>query len=146
MARTRTRRSALLHDAIEDIRPVEAARAAVGRFGPEVLRIVESCTQADSAPKRPWRDRRERYVRHLGDADRSVLLVSASDKLNNARAIVADLRMIGEAVWDRFSAPREDTLWYYRALVTAFRGNPAHNPALVDELDRVVTEMERLAG
>lgn len=138
--------AALLHDAIEDVSPVEAARAAVGQFGPEVLRIVESCTQANSEPKVPWRERRERYVRHLGEEDRSVLLVSGSDKLHNARAIVADLRTIGAAVWDRFSVPRGDTLWYYRALVTAFRRNPVHTPTLIDELDRVVTEMEHLAA
>jgi hypothetical protein len=35
---------------------------------------------------------------------------------------------------------------YYRALVDAFRANPAHNVAFVDELDRTVTEMERLAS
>jgi len=29
--------------------------------------------------------------------------------------------------------------------VTAFRANPAHRPALIDELERTVTEMERLA-
>jgi hypothetical protein len=75
-----------------------------------------------------------------------VLLVSAADKLNNARAIVADLRAIGEKIWKRFNAPKEDVLWYYGALVDAFRANPAHHAALVDELDRVVAEMQRLSG
>lgn len=137
--------AALLHDTIEDIKPVAEARAAVGRFGPEVLRIVEACSDSDTHPKPPWRERKERTIAHLAGADRSVLLVSASDKLHNARAIVGDLRMIGAKVWERFNAPREEQLWYYRALVTAFRANPAHHPALVAELDRTVTEMERLA-
>ena len=138
--------AALLHDAIEDVQPTEAAREAVGRFGPKVLRIVEACTDADTHPKPPWRERKERYVRHLAEADRSVLLVSASDKLDNARAIVADLRSIGPDLWARFNAGREGQLWYYRALVTAFRANPAHVASLIDELDRTVTEMERLAA
>lgn len=138
--------AALLHDAIEDVEPREAARAAVDNFGPEVRRIVEACSQIDTGPKAPWRERRERYIRHLADADRSVLLVSASDKLSNARAIIADLRTIGPAVWSRFSVPRDETLWYYGSLVTAFRANPAHLPPLIDELDRTVTEMERLAA
>lgn len=86
------------------------------------------------------------YIARLADEDRSVLLVSASDKLHNARSIVRDLRGVGEAVWDRFSVPKADTLWYYRSLVTAYRSNPAHTLALVDELDRTVIEMERLAG
>jgi len=138
--------AALLHDALEDVEPTEAAREAVSRFGPEVLRLVEACTDADTHPKPPWRERKERYVRHLAEADRSVLLVSASDKLDNARAIVADLRSIGPELWSRFKAGRDGQLWYFRSLVTAFRANPAHNPHLIDELDRTVTEMERLAA
>lgn len=138
--------AALFHDAIEDVTPTREARHAVGRFGAEVARVVEACTDADSHPKPPWRARKERYLHHLADADRSVLLVCASDKLHNARAIVADLRTIGPELWERFSATREETVWYYRSLVIAFRANPALEPALIAELDRVVTEMERLAS
>ena len=137
--------AALLHDAIEDVQPVALARRAVAGFGPEVLRIVEACTDADSHPKPPWRNRKEAYIRKLAAADRSVLLVSASDKLHNARAIVADLRRIGAAVWDRFNRDA-DSIWYYRSLVTAYQANPEHAEDLVAELDWTVTEIERLAS
>ena len=43
--------AALLHDAIEDVSPAEAARAAVAAFGPEVLRIVEGCTKPESGSR-----------------------------------------------------------------------------------------------
>ena len=46
----------------------------------------------------------------------------------------------------RFSGTRDETLARYRDLVDAYRSNPASNRDLVDELDRVVTEMHRLAG
>jgi len=137
--------AALLHDAIEDGEPTEAARMTVWSFGEEVGRIVEGCTDADTHPKPPWRERKEKYLESLASKDRSILLVSASDKLHNARSIVRDLRVVGEDLWERFSAPRDQTLWYYRSLVTGYRGNPAHTPALIDELDRTVTEMETLA-
>jgi GTP pyrophosphokinase len=135
--------AALLHDTIEDIRPVEEARAVVATFGPEVLRIVEACTQTDAYPNQPWRERRESYIAGLATEDRAALLVSASDKLYNARSIVSDLHRYGSDVWRRFN-PESDQLWYYRSLVTAFRSNPAHTAALIDELDRTVTEMELL--
>jgi hypothetical protein len=48
--------------------------------------------------------------------------------------------------WERFNGGRDGSLWYYRALVDAFRANPAHLPDLVAELDRTVGEMEALAG
>jgi (p)ppGpp synthase/HD superfamily hydrolase len=138
--------AALLHDAIEDVEPVEMARAEVGRFGAEVLRIVEACTDSDAHPKPPWHDRKEAYLAHLPEADAAILLVSASDKLHNARTIVTDLRRVGPDVWGRFrTASRDDSLWYYRALGDAFRANPAHQPDLIAELDRTVNEMERLA-
>jgi len=137
--------AALLHDAIEDGLPTDAARATVWSFGDEVGRIVEACTQEEPSPSVPWRQRRGEYVARLADEDRAVLLVSASDKLHNARSIVRDLREVGDGLWGRFSSTKEDKLWYYRGLVTAFRSNPAHTPALIDELDRTVTEMEALA-
>src|SRR3954465_15496952 len=69
--------AALLHDAIEDVHYVPGAREAVGAFGAEVLRLVEACADADTEPKPAWRPRKEAYLAHLADADRSVLLVSA---------------------------------------------------------------------
>ncbi len=90
-----------------------------------------------------WRTRKERHIAHIAHASPSVRRVSSADKLHNARAILMDYRALGEAVWDRFNGGRDGTLWYYRALVEAYRA--AGSTALVEELDRVVTEIERLA-
>ncbi len=87
-------------------------------------------------------------------APESVRLVSASDKLHNARAILADLRVLGDVLWRRFNGGKEGTLWYYRSLVGAFNiagYSPAsekfdRSKAVVEELDRVVTKIELLAS
>ena len=134
---------ALLHDAVEDCGGPERQREIDEKFGKEVGAIVAGCTDTDQTPKPPWRARKEKYIAHLKSASASTRLVSASDKLHNARAIVHNLREDGEEVWDRFTARKEGALWYYRSLVTAFREHG--KSALIDELDRVVTEMERLA-
>lgn len=141
--------AALLHDAIEDVTPTDEARAVVGSFGSAVLAIVEGCTDGvagEDGRKAPKAERSRAYLEHLRAADRSILLVSASDKLYNARSIVKDLRVHGDRLWSRFSGSREQTLAYYRELVMAFRANPASNAELVDELDRTVIEMQRLTG
>ena len=117
--------------------------AITGAFGARVADIVAACTDAVSLPKPPWRERKEKYIAHLKDADASTLLVSASDKLHNARAILADLRKDGDGVWSRFMGGKEGTLWYYRSLVTAFRQQGPSD--LIDELDRVVTELETIS-
>lgn len=134
--------AALLHDAIEDT--LETKESLAARFGEEVAGIVEGCSDTDVVPKPPWRERKEMYIEHVREASPSVRLVSSADKLHNARSILADYRAVGEDLWDRFRGGRDGTLWYYRALVGAYEN--AGNTPLVEELDRVVTEIERLAN
>jgi GTP pyrophosphokinase len=135
--------AALLHDAIED-QGGPAAREIIRRmFGSNVVGIVDGCTDAETIPKPPWRERKEAYVAHVASASPSVRLVSCADKLHNARTILADLRTCGDSVWDRFKGGKEGTLWYYRALVNEFgAGGPRE---LAAELERVVSEIERMA-
>lgn len=135
---------ALLHDAVEDGGGLERQKQIEKIFGKEVGAIVAGCTDSDQTPKPPWRERKENYIAHIATASASTRLVSASDKLHNARAIVHNLREDGDSVWERFKAGKQGALWYYRALVTAFRQHGKSH--LIDELDRVVREMERLAG
>lgn len=136
--------AALLHDAVEDQGGAETREEIRRRFGDRVVEIVDGCTDSDATPKPPWKQRKQAYIAHVGVASPSVRLISASDKLDNARAILADYRSLGESLWTRFHGGREGTLWYYRSLVETFR--KAGSNALVEELDRVVTEIEHLAG
>ncbi len=138
--------AALLHDAIEDQGGDEARQEIRRRFGDSVAAIVDGCTDAEVLPKPPWRQRKEKYIAHLKDAPASVLLVSAADKLHNARAVLGDYRVVGEEIWSRFKGGKDGTLWYYRAMLDALLVHPLANRRLVDELGRVVTEMENLAG
>jgi (p)ppGpp synthase/HD superfamily hydrolase len=139
--------AALLHDAVEDAGGAPMLAKIHAQFGERVARIVEGCTDSDQTPKPPWRARKESYIAHVRSAPADVQLVSASDKLYNVREILSDYRMIGEEVWRRFHGGREGTLWYYRALVEAFRAQSAspEMARLVDELGSEVSELERLA-
>ena len=105
--------------------------------------IVEGCSDTMATPKPPWRTRKEAFLARLPQASPSVRLVSTADKLHNARTILADLRTAGDAVWDRFQGGKEGTLWYYRSLVHILPGGGSD--PLAEELDRVVSEIERLA-
>lgn len=136
--------AALLHDAIED-QGGEATKAEIHRlFGEVVTAIVEGCTDAQNTPKPPWRQRKEAYIAHIPTASSSVRLVSCADKLYNARTILKDYRLMGEELWGRFKGGKAGTLWYYRALVKAFR--QTGTSAIVEELDRVVLELEKLVN
>lgn len=132
--------AALLHDVVEDCGGAPVLEEVRRRFGERVAHVVEGCTDTDLDPKPPWRQRKEDYLKHLQTADSDVRLVSAADKLHNARSILADYREIGESVWRRFQGKRHGTLWYYRSLLDEFRKRDA-NP-LVNQLERVVKELE----
>lgn len=83
------------------------------------------------------------YVASLASKRPDELGVSLADKVYNARAIVFDRRAVGNAIWDRFSASRQESGWYYRALADSFAS--ALPGPLSDELGRLVDELERAA-
>jgi GTP pyrophosphokinase len=136
--------AALLHDVVEDCGGAPVLEEIRHEFGERVARIVDGCTDTDEEPKPPWRERKERYLRHLQQGGEDVRLVSLADKLHNVRSIVLDYRALGEKVWERFTGGREGTLWYYRALLNIYRKGPG-SPWL-DELERNVVELERMVN
>jgi (p)ppGpp synthase/HD superfamily hydrolase len=135
--------AALLHDVVEDCGGAPMLKEVRRQFGSRVATIVEGCTDSDTDPKPPWRERKETYIRHLKSADAATRLVSAADKLNNVRSILSDYREVGESVWERFQGGREGTLWYYRALLREFLRRKPNR--LIRELERAIRELEATA-
>lgn len=135
--------AAVLHDYLEDIDGASADQVAA-EFGERVARLVVGLSDAVARPKPPWRERKQRYLEHLRGSPAELKLISAADKLHNARSIRRDLARVGDAVWDRFSASRDETLWYYRELVGALGAGWA--TALLDELAAEVDALHALAG
>jgi (p)ppGpp synthase/HD superfamily hydrolase len=138
--------AALLHDAVEDQGGMPRLDEIREKFGEEVARIVDGCTDSYEAhgEKRSWDERKGAYIARVAKEPADVRMVSAADKLANAREILSDYRAEGDQVFDRFKGGKQGTLGYYRQLVEVFHA--AGSGALVEELDRVVTELENLAG
>src|SRR5580704_3367399 len=135
--------AALLHDVVEDCGGAPMLKEVRHRFGARVAKVVDGCTDADTYPKPPWRERKETYIRHLRSADADTRLVSAADKLNNVRSILSDYRAIGESVWSRFNGGRDGTLWYYRTLLDVFLQHERNR--ITCDLELAVNELESLA-
>jgi GTP pyrophosphokinase len=134
--------AALCHDYLED---VEGARIEdlVNAFGPRVARLVEALSDSAGHPKPPWQERKQAYLARLAAEPPELKLISAADKLHNAGSILRDHRALGDRVWDRFTANREQTLWYYEAVVQALGTGWTH--PLLDDLERVVAELQAVA-
>ena len=144
--------AALLHDVIEDAGAHHEAEID-RQFGAAVARIVRDCTDAtldDKAQERcglapldAWRARKERYIAHLATVEADSLLVSGCDKLYNARLIGSDLLLHGPAVFDRFTAGRDGTLWYYQEIGRVLRDRLGPGARLAVELDEAIGRLER---
>jgi (p)ppGpp synthase/HD superfamily hydrolase len=134
--------AALLHDAVEDQGGADARRQIRDRYGETVALIVDGLSDTDQMPKPPWRARKEAYIAHLETASESVRLVSAADKLDNARSVLESYREHGEALWNNFKGRRDDTLWYHRSVVEVLKR--VGNSPLVEELDYTVSRLEAL--
>lgn len=144
----------LLHDTLEDCGQAHEAIIRA-QFGDAVADIVVACTDGTAegksvllnadAKRRDWMERKLAYLEHLALAPDAVLLVSACDKLHNARAIVRDLEdpTVGVAVFDRFKGGTSGTLGYYDALACTMR---ARGTPPAQEFDAVVERMHALAG
>ena len=110
--------AALLHDAIED-QGAEAREQIREKLGQEVLDIVEACTESETFPKPPWRERKVAYLKLIETASLPVLLVIVADKLQNSRALLRRLKLEGAEGWGH--PGREEKLWYLHSLVEALR-------------------------
>lgn len=121
--------AALLHDAVEDCGGLPVLEAVKARFGGKVADIVLGCSDSlskDPGKKEPWHVRKERYLDHLRQANASVLLVAACDKLHNLSCTVQDLEKEGPAFWTKFNSAAQDQVWFYQECVDIFRdrGSP----------------------
>ena len=132
--------AALLHDAVEDVADNALLAELEERYGPEVVRIVEECSDdvasADGI-KRPWVERKTEYVEHVRQASDSALRIGVADKLHNLRCTVQDAR---EGTWPPFNACRHQQVWYFDTLVRTYLDRlPASRMAR--ELDRVLDDL-----
>lgn len=139
--------AALLHDAAEDHGGQARLDAIRADFGTRVATIVEACSDSlveDPSTKAPWFQRKVTYLEHLSHTPRDAVLVSAADKLHNARAILSDVRRHGDDLWNRFNPASgwAGSCWYYNALATVLgdrlRGQGEDAEALAGELRRTV--------
>jgi (p)ppGpp synthase/HD superfamily hydrolase len=139
--------AALLHDAVEDHGGAPRLKDIEYSFGANVARMVEGLSDTlaeDSNQKEPWEQRKEAYLTRLRSEPADVQLISAADKLYNARTILDDYRKIGPEVWKRFKRGRDLQIWYFNSLVQIFKASGTNR--IVEELERVVAELTEITA
>lgn len=136
--------AALLHDVPEDCGGEARLTEILEMFGPRVEAIVRGCSDslvAEKEEKAPWRERKQAHIDHVATAHMDTLIVTAADKTHNGRAIATDLQTIGNEVWDRFNASRDDIIWYYSTFYTELEKRGV-TPALLNPLRTAIEAMK----
>ena len=104
----------VLHDTVEDtavsLPEIEA------RFGPDVAMLAAHHSEDKS---RSWKERKTHAISSVQQGDIRLKKLVLADKVSNLRSIAADRQQVGEQIWDRFNAPREEQAWYYRGIGSA---------------------------
>jgi hypothetical protein len=91
--------------------------------------------------RRPWRQRKQEQLDHLGDASADVAALKAADALHNASCTVTDVERHGAAVWARFNASPGETIWYYGEIARACGRQLGAAHPLVRELESAVARL-----
>lgn len=114
----------ILHDTLEDTSVVYEDLEKL--FGKRVAELVKGASEvrdlADAYNgKASWKTRKEHTIGFLlKEATPDQLLVACADKLDNITSIQADYRRLGDVLWERFNADKEQQQWYYTAIASAF--------------------------
>ncbi len=141
--------AALLHDYVEDVPDADGRRSIEQAVGTRVLRLVLEVTE----DKREGRDQRETWdqrkkdqIDHVAEMSAGAVLIKAADLLHNLGSMVYDLdRAVDPAlVWDRFNAPPQRQLWYFRTLLGALSARLGERHALCLELADLIARMTDL--
>ncbi len=104
----------VLHDTLED---TETTREElVENFGRRIADLVASESEDKS---KSWQERKQATIDALATAETDSKLICLADKLSNLQSMVYDYGYVGEALWARFHADREQSAWYYRNIINA---------------------------
>lgn len=141
--------AALLHDSLEDAESADERERRediiASEFSDEVLTTVRICsdTLPDEAmdTKRPWEERKQRYMQQLRGADDASLLVAACDKRHNLHSMVWDIEIQGPAYLERFTGEPAQQVWYYQEVLAILRGRVPER--LARELEDLLGRFER---
>lgn len=131
----------LLHDVVEDCGVAPHELEAI--FGAEVARLVAAASERkrNGGSERPWEERKTEAIAHLRRGDPKIAALKAADALHNIHSIIADLTLVGAAVWQRFKRGPDQMLWYYREILAAVRDTLGDHP-IVAELARAIADLE----
>ncbi len=141
--------AALLHDYVEDVPDADGRRSIEQAVGTRVLKLVLEVTEdkrMGREERETWDERKKEQIDHVAEMSDGAVLIKAADLLHNLGSMVYDLdrAAVPAMVWDRFNAPPQRQLWYFRTLLGAVSARLGEDHALCLELENLIARMTDL--
>jgi (p)ppGpp synthase/HD superfamily hydrolase len=140
----------LLHDVLEDADPKEYSEQKLKDiFGDKVVSIIKEVSEQKNGDlqnieaKVNWEERKLIYLNHLKTVSTEALMVSTADKVHNLISTLDDFSKEGNVVWDRFNAPKNKQLWFYREFTSII--SERLNNKLSEKLRDLTKQMEDIS-
>lgn len=135
----------ILHDTIEDSVPEKKVTKEVleEKFGKEVSDLVESVTEIDKGLS--WEQRKLVALLHIRTFSQNSLLVKSADVLSNVSELIEDHQQEGDAVFNRFNAPKDRLILNSLRVITALVERWKENP-LTEDLRRTAGELQQIGA
>lgn len=124
-----------LHDVVEDTPfTLEDIRM---EFGAKVADLVFSVSEPDK--KLSWFERKKHTIEAMKKTkDKEILYLCCADKIHNIQSTIDGYDELGNQIWERFKATREQHEWYHKSLAEIFLA--------FDEDDKMFQEFAHLTA
>jgi (p)ppGpp synthase/HD superfamily hydrolase len=135
----------LMHDVLEDVKDY-SFNDLKNDLGEKIARIVEEVSEDidlnTEDQKATWDYRKHKYLEDLKTESYEAMMITAADKIHNLNSLIEAYGVHGEKIWEKFNAPAEKKLWFYREVLHVLRGRL--NNEIVRELEKVYKRAKRI--
>lgn len=128
----------VLHDTIEDTSVT--AQQIHDIFGPQVTALVLHHSEDKG---KTWKERKTAAITEAEKGTLDCKLLIAADKVSNLRSTAADYHTMGETLWQKFNASREEIAWYYKSMLDALHElkQQPQTASLYEEMQQLYQEI-----
>ena len=131
----------LLHDTIEDCEPYGTVTKELltEKFGAKAASLVDAVSEKDKSLG--WHERKEHALKEIKEFSHDALMVKSADVISNNTELIADYERDGEATFDRFNAPKTETIPHTLEVIDVIQKAWPENP-LARDLEAVVERLQ----
>lgn len=135
----------ILHDTIEDCDPYGSVTKEMlaEKFGEIVAELVDAVSEKNK--ELSWHERKEAALEEIRHFSHDSLLVKSGDVISNSTELIADYEKDGEKTFERFNAPKEESVGHTIEVIKTIISGWEESP-LAGDLRDIEEKLELILG